>query len=83
MMQAIKEMQKRQVDFLGLDLGTLCVASNKKPKNPVPPKDVSQLFSIGTPLSTHPSFVLRRMPVPAVRRTNEKNQIRRRKIGAL
>ena len=58
----MEEMEKRQVDFLGLDLGTLRVASSKKSKSPAPQKDVSKLFSIGTPLSTHPSFVLRRMP---------------------
>ena len=37
----MKEMEKRQVDFLGLDLGTMRVAS-KKPKKPAPQKDVSK-----------------------------------------
>ena len=41
-MQAIEELQKRQMDFLSLDLRTLGVDSNKTSKNAAPKKDVSK-----------------------------------------
>ena len=41
-MQAMEEMEKRQVDFLSLDLGGLGVDSNQKSKYAAPKKDVSK-----------------------------------------
>ena len=38
----MKEMEKQQVDLLGLDLGTMRVASKKKTKKSAPRKDVSK-----------------------------------------
>jgi hypothetical protein len=74
-------MEKHQDEKLWLSLGTLSVTKKKAVKKEVPQRDVSEGSGIGTPLSTQPSFVLRRMP--KVRRIHEGNRTRRRKIGIL